>query len=126
MAHIVSSWGAWDWDTECCEPATADKFSYYLSPFHQYHSRWCIDSPTLLTLSSSSVVIITHQLDRFHNLHPTDRHSSNLIIIYLTHLIQLIINNFSHMFHLTNLISHVHLTITNNSNYKKQVLRNTS
>ena len=87
----------------------------------QYRSLWSIDSPTVLTLSSSSVI------NQHSSAWQTSQSSSSsllslsdltdLIIINLTHPTLLIINFSckSHLGDLTNLISHVHLIVTNYS-----------
>ena len=78
--------------------SAAAKFGYHVYLYTSLTLWSTIDSPTLLTF--------------FQHLSLSDL--INLIIINLTHLIQLIIN-LSHKSHLTNLISLSHLTVTNNN-----------
>ena len=92
------------WGSRVLRACDCSQIQLSFISIHQNRSLWSIDSPTLLTLSSSSVIIVTHQPLRPHNL----------IIINLAHLIHLIIN-LCHRSHIANRISLLHLTVTNNS-----------
>ena len=110
MVNIVCSWGGWDGDAEYCGCYQIQLSFIFI---RQYHSLWSTDSPTLLIFYSSSSPISLKNFTIF--IHPSSLTSlftlTNLFIINLAHLMQHIIN-FSNR---SNIISRVHLTVTNNS-----------